>query len=51
MTSDGHLKYETMMYIHGDNSVSNPMAACTTTSVLHCAKTSVSREADFAPDL
>ena len=30
---------------------SNPIVACSAMSAQHCAKTSVSREADFAPDL
>ena len=30
---------------------SNPIVACNTTSAQHCAKTSVSREANFAPGL
>ena len=40
---------------HNDRAVnldqSNPILACTTRSAWRCAKTSVSREAAFAPDL
>ena len=43
--------YTTNKYSLIMSNYSNPTVACTTTSAERCAKTSVSREADFAPNL